>query len=160
MTETEWALVGILWGVWVAWILDYFSISSEWLIIMTAMLILDFIFWIISAKSRGEKIESRKRQHGLVKKICRWLLPFIVAWWLTRTGMAWIDLLIHTIIWMIIFSELYSIIWHIYSINYWEELPEIDAFKMLLNGIVKLLKNLINKKSEELNEDEENKPLS
>lgn len=57
---------------------------------------------------------------------------------------------------MIIFSELYSIIGHIYSINYKEELPEVDAFKMLLNGLVKFLKNLINKKDEELNWPQEN----
>lgn len=159
MTQGEWALVGIIWGVWMAWILDYFSISSEWLIILTVMLILDFIFWIVSAKSRGEKIESKKWQHWLVKKLTRWLLPFIVVAWLKWTGMWWIETLVHTIIWMIIFSELYSIIGHIYSINYGEELPEVDAFKMLLNGITKLLKNLINKKDEELNKDEE-KPLS
>ena len=160
MTNGEWALVGIVWGIGVAWILDYFSISGEWLIIMTAMLMIDFFFWIISAKSRGEKIESRKRQHGLVKKVCRWLLPFIVAWWLKRTEMPWIDMLTHTIVGMIVFSELYSIIWHIYSINYWEELPEVDAFKMLMNWLVKFLKNLINKKNEELNPKDEDKPLS
>ena len=62
---------------------------------------------------------------------------------------------------MIVFSELYSIIGHIYSINYGEELPEVDAFKMLLNGLTKLLKDLINKKDSELNnkDEEENKPL-
>ena len=160
MTQGEWALVGILWGLSMAWILEYFSISGEWLIIMTVMLCLDFIFWIISAKSRGEKIESKKWQHGLVKKVCRWLLPFIVAWWLKRTEMPWIDMLTHTIVGMIVFSELYSIIWHIYSINYWEELPEVDAFKMLMNWLVKFLKNLINKKNEELNPKDEDKPLS
>lgn len=51
---------------------------------------------------------------------------------------------------MIVFSELYSIIWHIYSINYKEELPEVDAFKMLLNSVVKILKNLIKSKNDEI----------
>ena len=157
MTETEWALVWIIWWVWVAGILDYFSISGEWLIIMTVMLVLDFIFWLLSAKSRWEKIESRKWQHGLIKKITRWLLPFIVVAGLKWTGMWWIQELVSVIIGMIVFSELYSIIWHIYSINYGEELPEVDSFKMLLNGLTKLIKNLINKKDESLNpkEDEE-----
>lgn len=159
MTEGEWALLWIVGGVWVASILDYFSISWEWLTIMTAMLLLDFFFGIISAKSRGEKIESKKRQHWLVKKLCRRLLPFIVAWGLKRTGMPWIEFLINTIVWMIVFSELYSIIGHIYSINYWEELPEVDAFKMLLNSLVKFLRNLINKKNEEI-DTEDKKDLS
>jgi len=154
MNQAEWALVGILGWISVAGILEYFSISGEGLIILTVMLCLDFIFWILSAKSRGEKIESRRWQHGLVKKLTRWLLPFIVVAWLKRTGMPWIEGLVSVIIWMIVFSELYSIIGHIYSINYGEELPEVDAFKMLLNGLTKLLKNLINKKDEELNKED------
>lgn len=154
MTETEWALIGIAWGFWVAWMLEYFSMSGEGLIIMTSMLVLDMIFWLLSAKARWETIQSKKFQQWLVKKMTRWLLPFIVALWLKRTGLPWIENLIHVIVWMIVFSELYSIIWHIYSINYKEELPEVDAFKMLLNGIVKFLKNLINKKDQELNGDE------
>ena len=64
--------------------------------------------------------------------------------------MPWIDKLNIAIVWMIVFSELYSIIWHIYSINYKEELPEIDAFKMLLNSVCKVLKNLIKKKNDEI----------
>lgn len=154
MTQTQGALVGIIWWLWITGILDYFSISGEWLIILTVMLILDFIFWIVSAKSRGERIESKKRQHGLVKKLTRRLLPFIVVAWLKWTGMPWIEWLVHVIIWMIVFSELYSIIWHIYSINYWEELPECDSFKLLLNWVVKLLKKLIEKNNNELNKED------
>lgn len=151
MTETEWALLWIVWWLSVANILAYFSISQEWLVIMTSMLVLDLIFWLLSAKSRWERIESKKLQQWLMKKMTRWLLPFIVALWLKWTWLPWIENLIDVIVWMIVFSELYSVIGHIYSINYKEELPEVDAFKMLLNWIVKFLKNLINKKDEELN---------
>ena len=155
MTQTEWALVGIIGWIWLWGILEYFSISQEWLVIMTVMLILDFVFWIVSAKVRWEEITSQKRWKWLVKKLTRWLLPFIIAGWLSWTWMWWMNLLIDTILWMIVFSELYSIIGHIYSINYGEELPEVDAFKMLLNGLTKLLKNLISKKESDLNKDED-----
>lgn len=150
MTEAEWFAVWVIWWVSVAWILDYFSISWEWLIIMSVMLVLDFLFWIISAKVRWEQIESRKCQEWLIKKMTRRLLPFVVAWWLKRTGMPWIDVLNSTIVGMIVFSELYSIIGHIYSINYGEELPEVDAFKMLMNSLVKIIKNLIKKTNDEI----------
>jgi hypothetical protein len=143
MTNWEWALVWIVWWITFAWILEYFSMSSEWLFVMTIMLCLDFIFWILSAKSRWEQIESKKRQHGLVKKMTRWLLPFIVVAWLKWTWMWGIDELVKVIVGMIVFSELYSIIGHIYSINYWKELPEVDAFKMLLEWITNLLKGKI-----------------
>jgi len=150
MTETQWALLWIFWWLTMAWILKYFSISQEWLIVMTVMLLLDLIFWLLSAKSRWQQIESKKLSEWLVKKTVRRLLPFIVALWLKRTWMPWIEALITAIVWMIVFSELYSIIWHIYSINYKEELPEVDAFKMLLNSLVKIIKNLINKKNDEI----------
>ena len=140
MTEAEWVAINILWWVTLAEILDYFSMSWEWILIMTIMLVLDFIFWILSAKSRWEKIESRIWQRWLVKKLTRWMLPFIVVAWLKRTGMWGIDELVKVIMWMIVFSELYSIIWHIYSINYWKELAELDAFKLLLEWLEKLIK--------------------
>lgn len=157
MTETQWALFWIFWWLTVAWILEYFSISQEWLIVMTVMLLLDLIFWLLSAKSRWQQIESKRLSEWLVKKTVRRLLPFIVALWLKRTWMPWIEALITAIVWMIVFSELYSIIWHIYSINYKEELPEVDAFKMLLNSLVKIIKNLINKKNDEIEPKDEEK---
>ena len=157
MTETQWALFWIFWWLTVAWILEYFSISQEWLIVMTVMLILDLIFWLLSAKARWQQIESKRLSEWLVKKTVRRLLPFIVALWLKRTWMPWIEALITAIVWMIVFSELYSIIWHIYSINYKEELPEVDAFKMLLNSLVKIIKNLINKKNDEIEPKDEEK---
>lgn len=159
MWETEWALIWLAGGLSVAGILDYFSINEEWLLVMSIMLVADFIFGIIAAKVRGEKIESKKRQEGLIRKLSRWVIPFAVAWWLKRTWMGGIEELNIAILWMIIFSELYSIIWHIYSINYHEELPELDSFKLLLNGIAKLLKWMVNKTNKQIDEDEEEKNI-
>ena len=154
MWETDWALVGLVGGLSVAGILEYFSISKEGLTVMSIMLIVDFIFWIIAAKVRGEALESSKRQQGLVRKLSRWVIPFIVAWGLKWTWMWWIEQLNTAILWMIVFSELYSVIWHIYSINYKEELPELDSIKLLLNWIAKFLKGLISKTDEVINKEE------
>ena len=41
---------------------------------------------------------------------------------------------------ILIITEGYSIIWHFFSINTGKELPEIDAFEMLIQFIVKLIK--------------------
>lgn len=155
MWEAEWALIGIVGGLSVAGILDYFSINEEWFVVMSILLIVDFIFWIVAAKVRGEAIESKKRQEWLIRKISRWVIPFLVAWWLKRTWMWGIEELNLAILWMIVFSELYSIIWHIYSINYKQELPELDTFKLLLNWIAKLLKWLVTKNSKKIEEKEE-----
>lgn len=157
MWETEWALIWLAGGLSVAGILDYFSISSEGLLVMSVLLVVDFFFGIIAAKVRWEKIESSKWQSGLIRKLSRWVIPFVVAWWLKWTWMWGMDELITAILWMIVFSELYSIIGHIYSINYKEELPELDSIKLLLNWIAKLLKGLVNKTDAEINKEEEKK---
>jgi len=159
MWETEWALIWLAGGLSVAGILDYFSISSEGLLVMSVLLVVDFFFGIIAAKVRWEKIESSKWQSGLIRKLSRWVIPFVVAWWLKWTWMWGMDELITAILWMIVFSELYSIIGHIYSINYKEELPELDSIKLLLNWIAKLLKSLVNKTDAEINKEEEKKEL-
>lgn len=156
MTEWEWLLFGALGWLWVAWILDYFQIDQQGLIIMTVFLILDFLFWLLSAKARWEKIESKKAQKWLVKKMTRWTLPFIVAWGLSWLDMPWIHGLITTIMWIIIFSELYSIIGHIYCINYWEELPEMDAFKILIHKLSERIKKLMNWKLDEIDKEDTN----
>ena len=89
---------------------------------------------------------------GLLKKVTRWILPFIVAGALNWTGMP-TEILLTAIIWIIVFSEAYSIIWHIYAINTREELPEIDAFKMLLWKLANFFKKLIDKNSEEIDKE-------
>lgn len=143
MTETEWLFTWLLWWIWVAWILDYFWIVHDWFIIMSVMLLVDWWFWIASAYFLWEKVESRTMRLWLVKKCTRRLLPFIVAWALKRTWFP-VDKLITAILWIIVFSEAYSVIWHIYSINTKEKLPEIDAFKMLIWKLSWLFKWLIN----------------
>lgn len=163
MTETEWLFTWLLWWIWVAWILDYFWIVHDWFVIMSVMLLIDWWFWIASAYFLWEKVESRTMRLWLVKKCTRRLLPFIVAWALKRTWFP-VDKLITAILWIIVFSEAYSVIWHIYSINTKEKLPEIDAFKMLIWKLSWLFKWLINQNAWQIdnndssdNEQNENK---
>ena len=142
MTETEWLFTWLLWWLGVAWILDYFWIVHDWFFIMSIMLVIDWWFWIASAYCLWEKIESKTMRLWLVKKTTRRILPFLVAWALKWTWFP-VERLITCIIGIIVFSETYSIIWHIYSINTKEKLPEIDAFKMLLGKLASFFKKLI-----------------
>lgn len=143
MTETEWFFFGIAWWLSFAWILDYFGIVHDGFIVMSVILIVDYLFGIASAYILWESIESKKMWQWLYKKATRRLLPFIVAWALKRTWFP-VDKLITAILWIIVFSEAYSVIWHIYSINTKEKLPEIDAFKMLIWKLSELFKGLVN----------------
>ena len=150
MTQTEWAMANILWGISIGVILEYFWMTSETLIILTVMLILDWVFWVTNAYIQGT-LESKIMVTWLVKKLSRWCLPFIVIAVLRWAGFDNIGLISTTILSILIVAEWYSIIGHIYSINYKEQLPEIDALKMLFEYIAKLFRWKINenKKDEE-----------
>ena len=87
--------------------------------------------------------------NGLIKKLTRWCFPFIVIAVLRWAGFGEVDLISTAMLSILIVAEWYSIVGHIYSINYKETLPEIDALKSLFQWIWKLFKwkvDEINKK--------------
>lgn len=126
-------------------ILKYFWMTSETLIILTVMLILDWIFWVINAYIQNN-LQSKLMVNWLIKKLTRWCIPFIVIAVLRWAGFENVELIATSILSILIVAEWYSIIWHIYSINYKQTLPEIDALKLLLERIAKLFKWEMEKK--------------
>lgn len=152
MTEAEWFAVNIAWGIGLGVILEYFWMTQETLMILTVMLLLDWIFWVVNAYIQGT-LQSKLMVNGLVKKLTRWLLPFIVIAVLRWAGFDRVGLVSTTILSILIVAEWYSVIWHIYSINYKETLPEIDALKLLMQWVSKLFKS----KLEDLNPNDKDK---
>lgn len=140
MTEWELAFANILWGLTLWAFLEYFWISSETLIILSVMLLLDWIFWVVDAYIQWT-LQSKIMRLGLVKKLTRWCFPFIVIGVLRWAGFASIELITTAMLSIMIVAEGYSVIWHIYAINYKQELPEIDALKMLFQWIAKIFKD-------------------
>lgn len=134
---------GVVWNI--AWwltlwaILAYFGTSQETLIILTAVLLLDWIFWVVNAYLQWN-LQSKLMATWLIKKVSRWCVPFIVITILKGAGFQDIEFISTAMLSILIVAEWYSIIWHIYSINYKENLPEIDALKLLLQWIWKLFK--------------------
>ena len=139
MTEDEGLAFNIAWGVWLGVMLEYFWMTQETLIILTVMLLLDWIFWVTNAYIQGT-LQSKLMVTWLVKKLTRWMLPFIVIAVLRWAGFEKVDLISTTLLSILIVAEWYSVIGHIYSINYKQTLPEIDALKMLFEWIGKLFK--------------------
>ena len=139
MTEAEWFAFNIAWGVGLGVMLEYFWMTQETLIILTVMLLLDWIFWVTNAYIQGT-LQSKLMVTWLVKKLTRWMLPFIVIAVMRWAGFEKVDLISTTLLSILIVAEWYSVIGHIYSINYKQSLPEIDALKMLFEWIGKLFK--------------------
>lgn len=143
-------------GVWLAVALEYFWISWEVLAILSVLLALDYIFGVLDAYLLDRtSVTSTKMWRGLAKKLTRWMLPMIVIIILKGVGADDIELASTIIFSILIITEGYSIIGHIYSINTGEKLPEIDALKMLFEFIANLLKWKIPVTKEE--EEEETK---
>ena len=140
MTTWQWVAMNIAWGIWLWVVLEYFWMSQETLIILTVMLLLDWIFWVINAYIQWT-LQSKLMVTGLVKKLTRWCLPFIVIAVMRWAGFEKVELVATVMLSILIVAEWYSVIWHIYSINYKESLPEIDALKLLFNWLGKLLKS-------------------
>ena len=135
-----WIICNIFWGITLWSILTYFWMSWEVLAILTCVLVLDWVFWVVNAYMQ-ETLESKLMARWLIKKLTRWCVPFIV---IAVMKWAWFDdtqLIATSILSILIVAEWYSIIWHIYSINYWKTLPEIDALKLLLEWIANLFKS-------------------
>lgn len=153
MTQWEAVAINLAWGISLGVILEYFWMTQETLIILTAMLLLDWLFGIINAYIQGS-LQSKLMVTWLVKKLTRWCLPFIVIAVVRWAGFDSVDLIANIILGILIVAEGYSIIWHIYSINYKKQLEEIDALKLLMEWIARLLKSKIDETLPPKKEDE------
>lgn len=154
MNEVEWVAVNIAWGITLWVILEYFGIGGETLIILSAMLLLDWIFWIVDAFMQWT-LESKLMVRGLVKKLTRWCFPFIVIGVLRWAWFDSTELITTAMLSILIVAEWYSVIGHIYSINYRQQLPEIDALKMLFERVAKLFKGKVDDTLKEEDKKEE-----
>lgn len=144
------ATTGLLGGVslWVA--LEYFWLSWEAVTIMSIVLAIDFIMGILEVwLKRRDELSSTKAWQGLFKKMTRWLLPFIVVIVLKGAGLEDVSYLSSVVCGIIILSEGYSIIAHIYAINQpWDEhLPEVNALQYIIEFISKIFKTAIEDKT-------------
>lgn len=159
-TSTTGAIASVAGGIWLASILNYFQVSWEVLIILSVMLALDYIFWIADAYLEDrQQVTSTKMRRWLLKKMTRWMLPLIVVAILRGVGAGELETVSTVIFSILIITEWYSIIWHIYSINSdWKKIPEIDAMEMLLQFIINAIMGKLPKKDnslETIKEDEQ-----
>lgn len=143
--ETVTAIGLIEWlSLWLA--LEYFWLSKDIVIIMTIVLAIDFIMWTLEVwLKRRNELSSKKAIQWLFRKFTRWLLPFIIILSLKWAWLEDANYLSSAVCWIIIISEWYSILAHIYSINQeWnDKLPEIDALSYLIHWVSELLRNAV-----------------
>ena len=139
--STTGAVVSVAGGITLASALEYFHLSWEVTAIFAALLVLDFIFWISDAYIEDkQQVTSEKMRRGLAKKVSKMMLPLIVVLVLKWIGFENLEMVITTIFSILIITEGYSIVWHIYCINTGKHISEIDAFSLLLDFIIWIFK--------------------
>lgn len=134
-------VASVVWGIWLASVFEYLQISGEVYWIFAVLLFLDFVFGISDAYFEDkQKVTSTAAWKGIFKKFSKLMLPMIFIFVLKWVWAEDISMLVTSVMSILIITEGYSIIWHIYSINTWKHLSEIDAFSLLIEFIANLFK--------------------
>ncbi|MDR0608131.1 MAG: phage holin family protein [Candidatus Peribacteria bacterium] len=124
-----------------AGIFAYFGLNAETVTIFACMIIVDFLLGIAESKINNIPIESEKMRNGVIRKIAMFVLPFIVVAVVKGAGLEEAGgFMTHAIMGILIASEGYSVIGHIYNINTGKHLPENDVLSALIEKVAGLFK--------------------
>jgi len=130
--------------LWIWGILTYCWLNQEAIMIYWILLVVDFIFGVAEVYLTDKtQVRSDSAIKWLIKKMTRFCMPFVVAIVMKWAGFDDMDTFITVIMWILIVSEWYSIIGHIYNINTGKTLPEINGFESVINMIVSIFKKKI-----------------
>lgn len=139
--STTGAVASVAWWITLASILEYFNLSWEVTAIFAALMVLDFIFWLIDQRVKDkQQITSTRMWSWLAKKVSKMLLPLIAVLVLRWIWFEDLDIVVTTIMSVLIITEGYSILGHVYCLNTGKTLSEIDAFSLLLDYIIWIFK--------------------
>lgn len=149
-TYSTWGIVAeVAWWITIWSILAYFWLEAQALMTLSIFLWVDIIFWLLDSYFVTKDTSSKKLVEWVARKFWRRALPFITIAALKWIGYDDVETISTIVMTVLILSEWYSIIWHIYALNYKEKLPEIDCLKLLMQKISELFKSLISKKTQE-----------
>ena len=132
MIETTTA-IKIVWNFFIvlfSGVLSYLEISQEPFTLFAILLIIDYLTGVMKAKVVGISITSNKMKYGVISKLSLLLIPITIAIGAKAVGADSHHILLVGM-YILIFSEVYSIIGNIYSIRTKEELPEYDAVSVI-----------------------------
>lgn len=162
--NTTWAIAGMFWGVSLSAILGYFWMSIEMTAILWVLLFADFVLGVTRARYFNRaSVTSTNMYKGLTRKITRFILPFLMISALKWAWVSNLESVSYAIVGIIIVSEGYSCLRHIYTINTGKDLPEIDAFELVLQKVLPLFSDKLGKEikpTDKKKEKEKEKPSS
>lgn len=125
--------IKIFWNTFVvlfSGILAYLQISQEPFTLFAILLVIDYLTGLAKARTLGHSITSNKMKYGLISKFSLIVVPLVVAMGAKALG-ADSHYVLTSGMYILILSEVYSIIGNIYSTRTKEEFPEYDALAMI-----------------------------
>ena len=134
------AVAEVAWWITIWSILAYFWLEAQALMTLSIFLWVDIIFWLLDSYFVTKDTSSKKLVEWIARKFWRRSLPFVTIAVLKWIGYDNVETISTIVMTTLILSEWYSIIWHIYALNYKEKLPEIDCLKLLIQKIWNLFK--------------------
>ena len=99
-----------------------------------ALVFADFLFAYLSIRQQGKERTSKSRNKGVRKKFATLAFPFVLVTVCRESGIddANATTAINSLMSLLIASEGYSIMRHIYNINTGKNLPEMQVFDILV----------------------------
>lgn len=125
-----------------ALVLTYVGLPIEPVLMLAALMTIDFLSGIGRAHALNEQITSRRMKSGIASKLLLLLIPLAVALAAKGLGHDW-SYLVSLCVSAMILSELYSFISNVYAIKTGDDLPEFDVIKMLGKHIRTALERLM-----------------
>ena len=144
MIETT-TFIKIVWNTFVVLLsgmLAYLEISQEPFTLFAILLVIDYITGLWKAKTLEHSITSNKMKYGLISKLSLIIVPIVIDIGAKATGGDSHYILLAGM-WILVISEVYSIIGNIYSTRTKQEFPEYDA----LATIGKYIRNFLMSKN-------------
>ena len=111
-------------------ILAYLEIAQEPFFLYALLLLIDYATGLLKAKTLNISITSNKMKYGILSKLSLLIIPIVIAIGTKALGADGHYALMSGM-YILVLSEVYSIIGNIYSTRTKEELPEYDAVAMV-----------------------------
>lgn len=138
----QWKLTTLAIYIPFAYLGQMFMLDSEALFAYALLLLIDTFTGFAKTISLGQSPTSRRLIVGVISKISMLIIPIVLALGAKGIGKDFSPL-IDTVIYVLILSEIYSIIANIYTIKTRKTVEEFDAISLILRRIRTLLINTI-----------------
>ena len=120
-------------------IVSYFWITTEIIVILAVLMLLDFITGVVKSIAIWKKVQSKKATMGMLSKLFLLFIPFVIVMCWKLTGIN-SQALAGAVMGIIGLAEAYSIVSNIIAIRTGKDVEEHDAITMLLQKLKEIIK--------------------